>query len=150
MSKNNETFYINTDGGSRGNPGIAGAGAVVFDANNQPLKTTFKGLGTMTNNEAEYQGAILGLKFFKSSLGKEKAKTARVILRLDSEFVVKQLNGQYQIREEKLFPLFITVWNMRVADFPNLEVVHIRREENSLADELANKAMDESSQGTLM
>ena len=145
-----EIFYINTDGGSRGNPGPAGVGVAIFSADEKLIKSTHKFLGRMTNNEAEYQGAILGLKFFKASFGAPVAKNSKIILRMDSELVVKQLNGQYQIKEEKLHPLFIQIHNLRVSEFPNLEIVHVRREENKKADELANEAMDGGQQGKLV
>ena len=145
-----EIFYINTDGGSRGNPGQSGAGAVILNDKNVVLKTGTRALGVMTNNEAEYQAVVFGLKLFKSALGKDKAQSVQIVLRIDSELVAKQLRGEYQIKEEKLFPLFIEIWNLRVKDFPNLEIVHVLRAQNSLADELANKAMDEQAQGRLI
>ena len=135
-------IFLNTDGGSRGNPGNAGAGAVVADENEKVLQKASKSLGIMTNNEAEYHALILGLETIKKFLGKDKAKQTEVIARLDSELVVKQLNGQYQIKEERLWPLFIRVWNIRVADLPQLTFAYVPREQNKLADELANEAMD--------
>ena len=65
-----------------------------------------------------------------------------VQIKLDSELVTKQLNGEYQIKQETLFSKFIAVWNMRVKDFPNIIFTHIRREQNKEADRLANEAMD--------
>lgn len=137
-------IFLNTDGGSRGNPGPAGAGALLSDESGEVLQKISKSLGTMTNNEAEYHALILGLEAVKKFLGKEKTKQTEVMARLDSELVVKQLIGKYQIKEERLFPLFIKVWNIRVADLPQLTFSHIPREENSLADQLANEAMDEA------
>jgi len=133
---------IYTDGGSRGNPGPAGAGAVIFDNNGKELARVTEYLGEQTNNYAEYSAVILGLKKVKSILGKEKMKDVEVILKMDSELVVRQLRGEYQIKEESLFPLYIAVQNMRVAYFPHLTVTHVLRDENSIADGLSNDAMD--------
>ncbi len=138
-----EKLIVYTDGGSRGNPGIAGAGTVIADATGKELKVATKALGVMTNNEAEYQGVILALETLKKLLGKDKLKDQPIEFKLDSELVVKQLRGEYQIKEEKLGLLFLKIWNARVADFPRLTFTHIPREENSRADALANEAMDE-------
>lgn len=136
-------IYLNTDGGSRGNPGPAGCGVVVSDEAGTILKKATKFLGVTTNNEAEYQAVILGLETLKKMFGSDKTATLEVKVRLDSELVCRQLNGQYQIKEEKLFPFFIKVWNARVKDFPHLSFEHVPREKNSLADGLANEAMDQ-------
>src|SRR3989344_684800 len=135
-------IILNTDGGSRGNPGIAGAGIVISDQAGTILKKRAEPLGVMTNNEAEYEAVIRGLETVKRLLGKEKAKHHDIEIRIDSELVAKQLNGEYQIKEERLFPLFIKVWNIRVRDLPKLTIKHIPREQNSVADLLANEAMD--------
>ena len=63
-------------------------------------------------------------------------------VRMDSELVKKQLSGEYQIREESLFPHFIKIWNMQVKDLPKLKFTHVPREKNQDADQLANVAMD--------
>lgn len=137
-----EKIILYTDGGSRGNPGVAGAGAAVVGAGGQILKTASWPLGRMTNNEAEYHAVILGLETLKKLFGKEKTKSLQVEVRLDSELVKKQLSGEYQTKEEHLWPLFMKVWNTRVADFPHLSFTHIPREDNALADKMANEAMD--------
>ncbi|MEK7208825.1 MAG: ribonuclease HI family protein [Patescibacteria group bacterium] len=142
-------FIIYTDGGARGNPGPAGAGAVIVDESGQELKRTHKELGVMTNNEAEYEAVILGLKTLKHLKGGPAVKAAEVEVRLDSELVARQLNGQYQIKEENLQPLFMKIWNQRVAHFPHLKFVHIPREKNRTADRLANQAMDDNQRQSL-
>ncbi|MCX6712605.1 MAG: ribonuclease HI family protein, partial [Candidatus Vogelbacteria bacterium] len=86
-------IYLNTDGGSRGNPGPAGCGAAVSDERGVVLKKASKFLGTATNNEAEYQAVILGLETLKKVYGTGKLKDIEVIVRMDSELVCKQLNG---------------------------------------------------------
>ncbi|MFA6415902.1 MAG: ribonuclease HI family protein [Candidatus Paceibacterota bacterium] len=135
-------FIIYTDGGSRGNPGVAGCGAVVADASNQVLKKASKALGTATNNEAEYQAVILGLETLKKIISGEKLRQAEVEVKMDSQLVASQLAGTYQLREERLFPFFIKIWNYQVKDFPKIKFTYIPRAQNSLADGLANEAMD--------
>lgn len=139
----NKKIIIYTDGGSRDNPGIAGAGAVIVDEKGNVLKEISEFLGVRTNNWAEYQAIILGLEVVKKIFGKEKLKDMDVEVKTDSELVARQLSGKYQIKEETLFPQFIKIWNIKVADIPNLTFTHILREKNKKADELANKAMDE-------
>ena len=142
-------IILYTDGGSRGNPGIAGAGAVITDEAGKVIKEASKPLGITTNNEAEYQGVILGLETIKKHFGpsmgrasKEKIRDLDITLKLDSELVAKQLRGEYQIKEDNLGKLFLKIWNARVADFPKLTITHIPREQNAIADRLANEAMD--------
>lgn len=142
-------YILNTDGGARGNPGVAGAGAVLTDEKGRVLQEASKTLGVMPNNEAEYHGLILGLEMAKRTLGKEKIKNDQIEVRMDSELAVKQLTGQYQIKEERLQKLFMQIWNMRVETFKNITFKHIPREQNSRADELANLAMDEGDKQSL-
>ena len=142
-------YFLNTDGGSRGNPGVAGAGAVLTDESGQVLQEASKALGTMPNNEAEYHGLLLGLDMAKKTLGKDKIKDLHIEVRMDSELAVKQLTGEYQVKEERLQNLFMKIWNMRVETFKHLTFTHIPREQNSRADELANLAMDEGGKGSL-
>ena len=146
-----EKVILYTDGGARGNPGIAGAGAAVVSDAGQILKTASKPLGTMTNNEAEYQAVILGLETLKKLFGKDKVKDLNIEARLDSELVCQQLSGKYQTKEKHLWPLFMKIWNKRVADFPRLTFTYIPREDNALADKMANEAMDQqrAKQGTM-
>jgi ribonuclease HI len=104
-----EKVILYTDGGSRGNPGVAGAGVAIVSAAGQILKTASKPLGHMTNNEAEYQAVILGLETLKKLFGKEKIGGLNIEVRLDSELVKKQLSGEYQTKEEHLWPLFMKI-----------------------------------------
>lgn len=134
---------IFTDGGSRGNPGPAGAGAVLFDEKGTLLKEGAKFLGTMTNNEAEYEAVLLGLSLAKTHFGKEKLKDLSIEVCLDSELVARQLSLRYQVKEPRLFSYFVTVSNLRITLFPNLTFRHVLREQNKEADRLANKAMDQ-------
>lgn len=135
-------IIIYTDGGARGNPGPAGAGAYITDESGREIKGVSKFLGVKTNNYAEYEAVNLGLSELKKIISKEERKKISVEIKMDSELVARQLSGKYQIKEETLFPLFIKIWNMKVADFPEISFTHIPREKNKQADRLANEAMD--------
>jgi len=104
-------------------------------------------LGIKTNNEAEYEAVIFALKKIKALFGKEKTKKMEVEARMDSEFVAKQINGEYKVEEERMFPLFIAVWNLRM-DFAKTRFIHVPREKNRAADRLVNAALD-GAQGEL-
>ena len=132
---------IKTDGGSRGNPGPAGIGAVIEMEGK--IKKYAEFIGRKTNNEAEYQALIFALKKTKSLLGKKKAKQTVVNCYADSELLVKHLNHQYKVQNEKIRPLFLSVWNLML-DFKEVKIKHIKRAENKLADQLANEAMDQA------
>ncbi len=134
--------YIYTDGGARGNPGPAGAGAVFYNEKKEIMKEYEKYLGdNLTNNEAEYMAAIFGLEKFKAYFGKRLAKEAEVTLCVDSELLAKQMQGKYKIENEKLQPLFLKLWNLCL-DFKKTKIVHVSRGHNKDADRLANEAMD--------
>ncbi len=140
MKKNLNLFpssriVIYTDGGSRGNPGPSAIGVVVGD------KEYSEYLGMKTNNQAEYLALIFALKKAKQLFGKKKAKESEIEVRMDSELVVKQLNGHYKILEKELQPLFLEVWNLRL-DFKKVEFKHIPREQNKRADKLVNKELN--------
>ena len=143
-----EKVIVYTDGGARGNPGNAGVGIVITDSGGNIIKKASKGLGIATNNFAEYEAVIVALSELKKLYGK-KVSEIEFEFRMDSELVQKQLSGEYQIKEESLYPQFIKISNARVKDFPNISFNHIRREENNLADGLANEAMDAGEQGKL-
>ncbi|UCG53760.1 MAG: ribonuclease HI family protein [Candidatus Latescibacterota bacterium] len=124
-----------TDGASRGNPGEAACGVILFDEENEELLRRSKRLGVATNNVAEYQGVILALEL-AAALG---AKILRV--NLDSELVVKQLNNEYKVKHPSLKPLFIEA-NELMKTFDHVEIVHVSREETKFVDKLANDELD--------
>ena len=134
-SDSDNRMIIETDGGSRGNPGQAAIGVVVNG------REYAEHIGVKTNNEAEYAALIFALKKAKQLLGKAKAKATDIEVRMDSELVVKQMNSQYKISEEGLQPLFMQVWNLRL-DFKSVKFVHVLRGENRRADALVNQALD--------
>lgn len=136
-----ETITIFSDGGSRGNPGPAAVGAQMLDSRGKVLKEVSETIGNATNNFAEYHALMRGLQVAKEHFGK-RTKEIHFELKLDSELVKKQLNGEYQIKEPGLVPYFIEIHNLRVSSFPNLTLTHVPREQNKEADRLANEALD--------
>lgn len=130
-----------TDGGARGNPGPAGIGVYITDDKGSVVKEVNEFIGNSTNNFAEYQAVAKALQTLKALYGK-KTKEMAFELRMDSELVKKQLNGEYQIKEPGLVPLFIEIHNIRVSSFPHLTLTHVRREKNKEADRLVNEAID--------
>ena len=134
-------LIVYTDGGSRGNPGQAALGVVIADEKGRVIKEYGEKLGIKTNNEAEYAAVIFALKKIKALFGKEKIKKMHIDMKMDSEFVIKQLNGEYKIEEERMFPLFIAVWNLKM-DFGKVIFSHVPREKNRAADRLVNAALD--------
>ncbi|MEU4405379.1 bifunctional RNase H/acid phosphatase [Streptosporangium sp. NPDC023963] len=136
------SYVIEADGGSRGNPGPAGYGAVVKDAaDGQVLVETAASIGTQTNNVAEYRGLIAGL----TSLLDLAGDGAKVEVRMDSKLVVEQMAGRWKIKNEGLRPLALEA----AALARRLKVTWrwIPREKNKDADRLANEAMDAAAKG---
>ena len=134
-------FLIHTDGGSRGNPGPAAFGVVIESASAGWRKEYGECIGKATNNVAEYSAVIFALKKLKSLVGGEKAQNSSVQVHADSELLVKQLNGEYKIKEENIRNLFLDAWNLKL-DFGEVIFKHIPREENHGADKLVNQALD--------
>ena len=127
-----------TDGGSRNNPGPAAVGVYIESLHKQFGHY----IGQKTNNEAEYEAVIFGLKKIKQLVGKEEAKKTEVEIFLDSEFVERQMNHVYKVKEPELQKLFVEVWNLML-DFGLVKFSHIPREKNKVADKLVNEALDE-------
>jgi ribonuclease HI len=130
-----QNLIIYTDGASRNNPGEAGAGVFIMQ-DDEPVARIARYLGTATNNVAEYTAAIIGLEHAV------KLGVSRVKLFADSELLVKQLNGQYRVKNEGLKPLYNRAKEL-IAKIGSVEVQYIPRAQNSEADALANKAIDE-------
>ncbi len=127
---------IFTDGGSRGNPGPAASGAVLYSENGEVVATASKYLGHDTNNQAEYTAIVIGLEKAKS-LG---AKTIELFM--DSELAVKQLKGEYKVKNPEIAKRFLEVKNLWI-QFDVVKIKHVRRELNKAADALVNKVLDE-------
>lgn len=131
-------FVIYTDGGARGNPGPAGAGAVIYDGD-LIFAQLKKYLGEATNNVAEYEALILALEEAK----KRKLSDNAVEVRMDSELIVKQMKGEYKVKDKNLKVLHAKVRDA-LRDFSSVSFVHVPREENKEADALVNEAIDEA------
>ena len=137
--KGGTRWVVCIDGGSRGNPGPAGAGAVVYDSGGRMITGRGRPLGRATNNEAEYGGLLLGLELARD-LGAK-----RLEIRADSELLVRQMNGEYRIRAGNLRELAERARSL-LAGFVETGFVAVPRERNFRADRLANRAMDEDAE----
>ena len=133
-------YTIHTDGGSRGNPGPAASGYVIEGEDMHPIRAGHF-LGVATNNVAEYSAAILGLNRLKASLGADRARIAHVRVMSDSELLVRQVNGEYKVKDAQLKKLFVDLYNAR-QDFAKVTFSHVRREHNADADRMVNEALD--------
>ena len=122
------------DGGSRGNPGEAGCGVVLELQGRTERHTLY--LGTATNNVAEYVALLAALERARA-LG-----VAAIEVRSDSQLLVEQMNGGYKVKAAHLKPLWMRA-RMLAAGFRRFSIVHVTRDANRAADELANRAMDE-------
>jgi ribonuclease HI len=129
------TLILQFDGGSRGNPGPAGIGVTLTDVGGKPVYELGEFLGRCTNNVAEYTALVRGLGAARS-IGARK-----VLVRSDSELVVRQMNGQYKVKSPDLKPLYQQAVDL-IAAIGDVKVSHVFREGNTRADKLANLAMD--------
>jgi ribonuclease HI len=129
------TITLNFDGGSRGNPGPAGVGVVLSAEDGTALITLGKYIGAATNNVAEYTALIVGLR------EADKLGAKNLIVRGDSELVIKQMRGEYRVKNPALKDLYEKARGL-VADFQSVKFEHNLRHHNSLADRLANLAMN--------
>jgi ribonuclease HI len=127
---------VYSDGAARGNPGPAGAGAVLMDTSGHVVDRLGRYLGVQTNNYAEYMGLLLGLKRARE-LG---ARDVEVFA--DSELMIRQLDGRYQVKSPTLRPLYEEAKAL-LKGFPRVKLVHVPRELNASADEMSNRAIDE-------
>lgn len=141
-----EKIIVFTDGGSRGNPGKAGVGIYITNATGEEIYKDFKFLGIKTNNEAEYLALHLALNYLKINLSENAQVKPEIVFKLDSKLVVEQMNKKWQIKEARLRELAVANWQI-LESLPcfSYEFKHIPREENKMADLLANQAMDSAS-----
>lgn len=124
-----------SDGGSRGNPGKSAGAFLIFDTNNNLIKLGGKFLGISTNNMAEYEALLFGLK------SAQKLKIRDITCFLDSELVVQQLNGKYKISNLKLKEIYEKIISMK-NEFKSITFSHVKRESNMHADSLVNIILD--------
>jgi len=129
-------LVINTDGGARGNPGPAGIGVVIRDTSGEILFEHGGYIGEATNNIAEYKALLKAVETARD-LGADELK-----INMDSELIVRQMLGQYKIKQPDLQKLAGEVVKV-LKGFPNYSFTHVRREQNKEADALVNQALDE-------
>lgn len=131
-----DRVQIFCDGAARGNPGPAGAGVIIQDGSGEIIKRLGRYLGETTNNVAEYTAVIMGLE--------EAARMGATQVRLnsDSELIIRQLQGRYKVKAPGLKPLYEAA-KARLKNFVAVELIHVRREFNLAADQMANRAVDE-------
>lgn len=137
MAESQKVWSLMVDGASRGNPGEAGCGAVILDENGAVVRELSRYLDRTTNNVAEYQGLLMGLAALLQ-LGAEK-----IVVKSDSQLLVRQLNGEYRVKDENLKVLFERAKSL-LRRFKSYRIVHIRREMNKLADRLANRGINDA------
>jgi ribonuclease HI len=125
------------DGAARGNPGEAGCGAVICDERGAVVKQLSRYLGRATNNVAEYEALLMGLEAV-IKLGQK-----RIRIQSDSQLLVRQLNGEYRVKDEKLKRLCQKAIAL-LRQFEGYRIVHVPRAENKPADRLANRGIDEA------
>lgn len=133
-SLNLTVLVIYTDGAAKGNPGPAGAGAVIYNEDGIRIKEISQPLGRTTNNVAEYRALILALEEAKNIGGKQ------IRLYSDSELMVRQLNGKYKVSSVGLKPLYAQAVK-QISGFEEVIISHLPREDNEEADALANQAI---------
>ncbi len=130
-------YIVYSDGASRGNPGEAGYGAFVMDVRSGQTTELSGYLGRATNNVAEYRGLLAGLHYIRDHGG------TRVLVRADSELMVRQLQGRYRVKNPGLLPLYQEAMRLlQACDAWKAE--HVPREQNKDADRLANRGIDEA------
>jgi ribonuclease HI len=128
-------MVVNVDGGARGNPGPAAVGVVVQEADGEVLEEVGERIGKATNNVAEYRALLLGI---------ERARhhgASELELIGDSELVVRQVKGEYKVKDPALRELHSEV-KRELAQFERWSIRHVRRESNSEADRLVNEVLD--------
>lgn len=125
-----------TDGGSRGNPGPAASGAVLVAPDGRILHEVGHFLGVATNNVAEWTAVQIGLEAaLEHGIGS-------LAVRMDSELVVRQLSGEYRVKHPDLQPLHVRVKSL-LRKFTHVDIQHVRRKENALADGIVNRVLDQ-------
>ena len=137
IKKEADLIVVNVDGASKGNPGESGIGVAIFDKDSNLINEACDYLGVATNNIAEYKALILGIKL------STKYNAKRVLFKADSELMVKQIKGEYRVKNAQLKLLFTEAQSL-LKKLPNWKIMHVPREENKEADLLANKGVEMS------
>lgn len=135
----NEEWFIYIDGASRGNPGPSGSGIKILKGK-EPISKHYLFLGKKTNNQAEYLSLVLALLYLKKISQKIDDKISKVNIISDSELLIKQMNGEYKVKNESLSIMYQFI--KALLDGLNYKFIHVTRDKNTEADALANKAID--------
>lgn len=130
--------FMMSDGGSRGNPGTAGGGAVLYDEKKKEIAREGVFCGIQTNNFAEYEGMICGLNLAL------KNDITHLEVYMDSKLIVEQMNGNWKVKNANIKPLFERAKSI-AEQFEEISYYHVRREKNTVADSIANEVMDANS-----
>ena len=139
IDKQFDFLIVNVDGASKGNPGEAGIGVAVFDKDLNIVHESCEYIGAATNNVAEYKALILGAKLAI------KFNAKNTLFKSDSELMVKQIMGEYRVKNTQLKSLYNEVQSL-LGKLPEWEIKHVLREENKEADLLANKGVEMSTE----
>lgn len=134
-------YAIHADGGARGNPGPAGAGALIRDGLGNAVAAVSKFLGHRTNNYAEYEAVILAFEELAKLLPAHKRAAAEVTVKMDSMLVVRQMQGEWKVKHPDMKTQQARLAKA-VSPFGKVFFMHVPRAQNSDADSLANEAMD--------
>ena len=134
-----KSFILHTDGGARPNPGPASIGIEIRSSDGSYIKEMSRDIGHASNNQAEYKALIAGLEEL-AELGAE-----HVNIQMDSQLVVRHINGQYRVKDKDLKPLYDSVLGL-LDRFASYSIEHIPRSKNKVADGLASKALENRNQ----
>ena len=135
-----EALTLYTDGASRGNPGEAGIGFLILGQEGEVVRDISRYIGRTTNNVAEYKALIAGLEEV-NRLSSRRKTSYRVLIKTDSELIMKQLTGEFRVRDRKLIPLSIRAMRL-LKRLGGWKFKKVSRKENKRADNLANLAID--------
>jgi ribonuclease HI len=139
LKQNKNVLQVYCDGGSRGNPGPAACGFVIFDEEGKQLVDGKKYLGRETNNFAEYSGVLMALEWVVENVPGSSLK-----FYLDSQLICRQMRGEYKVKSKKLLPLYEQIEKLSEQVKGGVEFEHVYREKNKIADGLVNEALDEN------
>jgi ribonuclease HI len=139
MAEGHDEWLLMVDGAARGNPGEAGCGAIIFSSDGSVVKELSRYLGRATNNVAEYEGLLMGLEALM------QMGATKIQIQSDSQLLVRQLSGEYRVKDEKLKVLFSRAMEL-LRQFDSFRIEHVYPDANKLADRLANRAMDQALQ----
>ncbi len=133
--KDTHVLKLFTDGGARGNPGHSACGVAIYDLNGNLIKINGKYCGVLTNNQAEYEALLTGLRMAHAM------KANEIECYLDSDLIVKQIKGEFKIKN-KIINEYVRKINTLLKNFHKVNFIHVARSENSIADKIVNIILD--------